>query len=119
MEVVSPWRPSTTLTVTASATLAKAAVRLGTLDCILQEITVVGHRLEGLDIKMTDLTAETRSIWANIAGFNDRVEGVERHFHRLWKSSSTGLRTEIQNYGTFVIRLPTLRTRATGTTSIS
>ncbi|KAJ1169949.1 hypothetical protein NDU88_001831 [Pleurodeles waltl] len=33
-----------------------------TMDHILQEITVVGHRLEGSDTKMSDLRAELRSI---------------------------------------------------------
>ncbi|KAJ1162185.1 hypothetical protein NDU88_002660 [Pleurodeles waltl] len=44
-----------------------------TIDCILQEITTVGRRLEAIDSKITKLTTKTKSIRADIAGFQDRV----------------------------------------------
>ncbi|KAJ1144838.1 hypothetical protein NDU88_011132 [Pleurodeles waltl] len=43
----------------------------------MQEVTVVGCRLEGMDTKISDLAAETKFIHTNIAGFQDRVERLE------------------------------------------
>ncbi|KAJ1217948.1 hypothetical protein NDU88_005535 [Pleurodeles waltl] len=39
------------------------------MDRILQEILVVGRKLEGMDSAMVALTAETRSMRLEIAGF--------------------------------------------------
>ncbi|KAJ1178855.1 hypothetical protein NDU88_004097 [Pleurodeles waltl] len=49
-----------------------------TMDRILQEISAVGHRLEGMDSAMVSLTAETKSIRLDIAGFHSRVMGLEQ-----------------------------------------
>ncbi|KAJ1099051.1 hypothetical protein NDU88_004155 [Pleurodeles waltl] len=49
-----------------------------TMDCILQEISVEGRRLEGMDNAMTLLTAETKSMRLDIAGFQSRVTGLEQ-----------------------------------------
>ncbi|KAJ1145473.1 hypothetical protein NDU88_011759 [Pleurodeles waltl] len=49
-----------------------------TRDRILQEISAVGHRLEGMDNAMASLTAETTSIRLDIAGFQSRVTGLEQ-----------------------------------------
>ncbi|KAJ1129461.1 hypothetical protein NDU88_007830 [Pleurodeles waltl] len=50
------------------------------MERILQEITVVGRRLEGMDTKISDLAAECRSIRNDIASFQDRVMNID---HRL------------------------------------
>ncbi|KAJ1119352.1 hypothetical protein NDU88_007538 [Pleurodeles waltl] len=46
----------------------------------LRENTTVGSRLEGMDTKISELASETRSIRADIAGFEDKVREME---HRL------------------------------------
>ncbi|KAJ1080414.1 hypothetical protein NDU88_000621 [Pleurodeles waltl] len=51
-----------------------------TMDHILQEITAVGKRLEGMDTKISELTAESRSLCIDIPRFKARVMG---HDHRL------------------------------------
>ncbi|KAJ1219128.1 hypothetical protein NDU88_006699 [Pleurodeles waltl] len=48
------------------------------MEHILEEVTAAGHRKEGMDTKIYVLAAQTKSIPTNIAGFQDRVEGVER-----------------------------------------
>ncbi|KAJ1119373.1 hypothetical protein NDU88_007559 [Pleurodeles waltl] len=50
-----------------------------TLDHILQGISAVGHCLEGMNTKMSEFAAKSGSVQADIAGFQDRVEGVERY----------------------------------------
>ncbi|KAJ1155883.1 hypothetical protein NDU88_008608 [Pleurodeles waltl] len=49
-----------------------------TMDRILQEISVVGWRLEGIANAMASLTAETKSIHLDIARFQSRVLGLEQ-----------------------------------------
>ncbi|KAJ1139541.1 hypothetical protein NDU88_005911 [Pleurodeles waltl] len=49
-----------------------------TMDRILQEISAVGQRLEGMDNAMAPLTAETKSIRLDIAGFQSRVMGLDQ-----------------------------------------
>ncbi|KAJ1206232.1 hypothetical protein NDU88_001641 [Pleurodeles waltl] len=51
-----------------------------TMTHILQEVTVIGCLLEGIDSKISNLMAETKSIRADIADFQDRVEGMEQCF---------------------------------------
>ncbi|KAJ1123831.1 hypothetical protein NDU88_002298 [Pleurodeles waltl] len=48
-----------------------------TMDRILQEITAVRRRLEGMDTAITSLTLETKSMCSEIAGFPTRVSGLE------------------------------------------
>ncbi|KAJ1219290.1 hypothetical protein NDU88_006859 [Pleurodeles waltl] len=43
------------------------------MDRILQEISAVGRKLEGMDSAMVALTAETRSIRLEIAGFQSQI----------------------------------------------
>ncbi|KAJ1155574.1 hypothetical protein NDU88_008303 [Pleurodeles waltl] len=51
-----------------------------TMDCILQEISAFGRRLEGMDSAMVSLTAETISICMELANFQTRVlSKVEGH----------------------------------------
>ncbi|KAJ1215403.1 hypothetical protein NDU88_003012 [Pleurodeles waltl] len=42
------------------------------MDRILQEISALGHKLEGMDSAMMALTAETRSMCLEIAGFQSK-----------------------------------------------
>ncbi|KAJ1194616.1 hypothetical protein NDU88_003904 [Pleurodeles waltl] len=49
-----------------------------TMDLILQEISAVGRRLEGMDSAMVSLTAETKSIRLDIAGFQTCALGFEQ-----------------------------------------
>ncbi|KAJ1187122.1 hypothetical protein NDU88_003901 [Pleurodeles waltl] len=49
-----------------------------TMDRILQEISAVGCRLERMDNVMTSLTAETKSMHLDIAGFESQVTGLEQ-----------------------------------------
>ncbi|KAJ1148580.1 hypothetical protein NDU88_001408 [Pleurodeles waltl] len=50
------------------------------MDRILQEISAVGPKLEGMDNAMTALTAETRSMRLEIAGFQSQISGLD---HRV------------------------------------
>ncbi|KAJ1104118.1 hypothetical protein NDU88_001533 [Pleurodeles waltl] len=47
-----------------------------TMDRILQEISAVGRRLEGMDSAMVSLTAETKSTHMEIASFQTCVLGL-------------------------------------------
>ncbi|KAJ1155865.1 hypothetical protein NDU88_008590 [Pleurodeles waltl] len=49
-----------------------------TMDRILQEISAVGRKLEGMDSAMASLTAETKSMLLDIAGFQTQVTGLEQ-----------------------------------------
>ncbi|KAJ1131248.1 hypothetical protein NDU88_009587 [Pleurodeles waltl] len=45
---------------------------------ILQEIALVGRRLEAMDQKITDLTIASSSIRADIEGFKDTVDALDQ-----------------------------------------
>ncbi|KAJ1204279.1 hypothetical protein NDU88_008060 [Pleurodeles waltl] len=45
---------------------------------ILQEIASVGHRLEAMDLKITDLTITSSSIRADIARFKDTADALDQ-----------------------------------------
>ncbi|KAJ1199241.1 hypothetical protein NDU88_003079 [Pleurodeles waltl] len=47
------------------------------MDRLLQKITAVRHRLEGMDSAIISLTAETKSMRLDIAGFQSRVTRLE------------------------------------------
>ncbi|KAJ1098071.1 hypothetical protein NDU88_003187 [Pleurodeles waltl] len=47
-------------------------------DCILQEIAAVGRRLEAMDLKITDLTVASSSIRADIAGFRETANDLDK-----------------------------------------
>ncbi|KAJ1148593.1 hypothetical protein NDU88_001421 [Pleurodeles waltl] len=49
------------------------------MDRILQEITAVGHRLEAMDLKISDLSEASNSIRADIAGFRETVTDLDHH----------------------------------------
>ncbi|KAJ1161595.1 hypothetical protein NDU88_002079 [Pleurodeles waltl] len=48
------------------------------MDRILQEISAVGRKLEGMDSAMVALTAETRYIRLEIAGFQSQISGLDQ-----------------------------------------
>ncbi|KAJ1173004.1 hypothetical protein NDU88_004846 [Pleurodeles waltl] len=48
------------------------------MDRILQEISAVGRKLEGMDNAMVALTAETRSMRLEIAGFQSQISGLDQ-----------------------------------------
>ncbi|KAJ1142127.1 hypothetical protein NDU88_008454 [Pleurodeles waltl] len=48
------------------------------MDRILQEISAVGRKLEGMDSAMLALTAETRSMRLEIAGFQSQISGLDQ-----------------------------------------
>ncbi|KAJ1097454.1 hypothetical protein NDU88_002573 [Pleurodeles waltl] len=48
------------------------------MDHILQEISAVGRRLEGMDSIMASLTEETKSMLLDIAGFQSQVTSLEQ-----------------------------------------
>ncbi|KAJ1138487.1 hypothetical protein NDU88_004870 [Pleurodeles waltl] len=48
------------------------------MDRILLEISAVGRKLEGMDSAMVALTAETRSMHLEIAGFQSQISGLDQ-----------------------------------------
>ncbi|KAJ1136227.1 hypothetical protein NDU88_002644 [Pleurodeles waltl] len=54
-----------------------------TMDRILQEITTVSRRIEGMDASIASLTLETKSMRSDIAGFQSRVTGLEQRMGSL------------------------------------
>ncbi|KAJ1113372.1 hypothetical protein NDU88_001618 [Pleurodeles waltl] len=48
------------------------------MDRILQEISAVGRKLEGMDSAMAALTAETRSMRLEIVGYQSKVSGLDQ-----------------------------------------
>ncbi|KAJ1153351.1 hypothetical protein NDU88_006112 [Pleurodeles waltl] len=48
------------------------------MDRILQEISAVGRKLEGMDSAVMALTAETRSMRLEIAGFQSQISGLDQ-----------------------------------------
>ncbi|KAJ1207909.1 hypothetical protein NDU88_003299 [Pleurodeles waltl] len=49
-----------------------------TMDRILQEISAVSRKLEGMDSAMLVLTAEIRSMRLDIAGFQSQISGLDQ-----------------------------------------
>ncbi|KAJ1181944.1 hypothetical protein NDU88_007143 [Pleurodeles waltl] len=49
-----------------------------TMDRILQEISAVSRKLEGMDNAMVVLTAETRSMRLDLAGFQSQLSGLDQ-----------------------------------------
>ncbi|KAJ1204593.1 hypothetical protein NDU88_000038 [Pleurodeles waltl] len=54
-----------------------------TMDWILQEITTVSCRIEGMDASITSLTLETKSMRSEITSFQSRVTGLEQRMGSL------------------------------------
>ncbi|KAJ1174806.1 hypothetical protein NDU88_000097 [Pleurodeles waltl] len=49
-----------------------------TMDRVLQEISAVSRKLEGMDNAMVALTAETRSMRLDLAGFQSQLSGLDQ-----------------------------------------
>ncbi|KAJ1088978.1 hypothetical protein NDU88_002132 [Pleurodeles waltl] len=49
------------------------------MDRIVQEITVVERRLEAMDLKISDLSMASTSIWADITAFRETVTDLDHH----------------------------------------
>ncbi|KAJ1103817.1 hypothetical protein NDU88_001238 [Pleurodeles waltl] len=60
-----------------------------TMERILQEITAVTRRMEGMDASISSLTLETKSIRTDIAGFHSRVMGLKSRVETLETHMST------------------------------
>ncbi|KAJ1161650.1 hypothetical protein NDU88_002134 [Pleurodeles waltl] len=54
-----------------------------TIDRILQEITTVSRRIEGMDASITSLTLKTKSMRSDIASFQSRLTGLEQRMGSL------------------------------------
>ncbi|KAJ1176852.1 hypothetical protein NDU88_002119 [Pleurodeles waltl] len=54
-----------------------------TMERILQEITTVNRRIEGMDASLTSLTLEAKSMRSDITGFQSRVTGLEQRMGSL------------------------------------
>ncbi|KAJ1211212.1 hypothetical protein NDU88_006573 [Pleurodeles waltl] len=65
-----------------------------TMDRILQEITAVSRRIEGMDASITSLTLETKSMRSDIAGFQSRVAGLEQRMGSLETQINTSQERE-------------------------
>ncbi|KAJ1159987.1 hypothetical protein NDU88_000490 [Pleurodeles waltl] len=53
------------------------------MERILQEISAVGRRLEATDSKIKDLSADSKSIRVNVAGFQDKVTDLGYRLHTV------------------------------------
>ncbi|KAJ1094441.1 hypothetical protein NDU88_007516 [Pleurodeles waltl] len=60
-----------------------------TTDHILQEISAVGRRLEGMDSAIVSMAAETKSIRTEIASFQTRVLGLEQRVSKVEAHASS------------------------------
>ncbi|KAJ1155911.1 hypothetical protein NDU88_008636 [Pleurodeles waltl] len=65
-----------------------------TMDRILQEITTVSRRIEGMEASITSLTLETKSMRSDIAGFQSRVTGLEQRMGSLETQINTSQERE-------------------------
>ncbi|KAJ1218081.1 hypothetical protein NDU88_005667 [Pleurodeles waltl] len=66
-------KASPAITLCPSPTVAYVDTRSDTaMEHILQEIAAVGRHLEAVDSKITDLSTDSKSIRADIAGFHDK-----------------------------------------------
>ncbi|KAJ1133207.1 hypothetical protein NDU88_011504 [Pleurodeles waltl] len=53
------------------------------IEHILQEISAVGHRLETMDSKITDLLADSKSILVDTASFETTVTDLDHRLHAV------------------------------------
>ncbi|KAJ1139453.1 hypothetical protein NDU88_005825 [Pleurodeles waltl] len=60
-----------------------------TMEKILQEITAVSRRIEGMDASLSSVTLETKSMRSDIAGFQTRVTGLEHRMGSLETQMTT------------------------------
>ncbi|KAJ1193511.1 hypothetical protein NDU88_002808 [Pleurodeles waltl] len=69
--------PTEEHSLTPSSSMAESTQGV-TMDRILQEISAVGRKLEGMDSAMASLMAETKSMRLDIAGFWTQATGLEQ-----------------------------------------
>ncbi|KAJ1202156.1 hypothetical protein NDU88_005957 [Pleurodeles waltl] len=87
--------PQTSASPTESSTMADKS-HPTTMDRILQEMTTVSRRIEGMDTSITSLMPETKSMRAEIASFQSRVTGLEQRM-ALVKAQTTMSRDRDQD----------------------
>ncbi|KAJ1176746.1 hypothetical protein NDU88_002013 [Pleurodeles waltl] len=92
-----------------------------TMDRILQEISAVGRRLEGMDSRMISLTEERKSVHLDIAGFQSKVVTLEQRVTAVeTQATLTEDRDqELLHLRSKVARLSILKTEAAETMSAS
>ncbi|KAJ1215025.1 hypothetical protein NDU88_002635 [Pleurodeles waltl] len=76
-----------------------------TMDRILQEISAVSRKLEGMDNAMVALTAETRSIRLDLAGFQSQMSGLDQRV--------TTVETQVASWTDRDLELSHLRSKLT------
>ncbi|KAJ1201305.1 hypothetical protein NDU88_005118 [Pleurodeles waltl] len=60
-----------------------------TMDRILQKISAIGRRLEGMDSAMVSMAAETKNIRTEIASFQTCVLGLEQRVSKVEARASS------------------------------
>ncbi|KAJ1213528.1 hypothetical protein NDU88_001162 [Pleurodeles waltl] len=76
-----------------------------TMDRILQEILAVSRKLEGMDNAMVALTAETRSMRLDLAGFQSQLSGLDQRV--------TTVETQVASWTDRDLELSHLRSKLT------
>ncbi|KAJ1204449.1 hypothetical protein NDU88_008227 [Pleurodeles waltl] len=76
-----------------------------TMDRILQEISAVSRKLEGMDIAMVALTAGTRSMRLDLAGFQSQMSGLDQRV--------TTVETQVASWTDRDLELSHLRSKQT------
>ncbi|KAJ1116179.1 hypothetical protein NDU88_004397 [Pleurodeles waltl] len=62
----------------ATSNITDAPKQDDTMERILQEISAIGRRLEGIDSNISSLAEKTKSIQTDIPGFQTRLMGLEQ-----------------------------------------
>ncbi|KAJ1127913.1 hypothetical protein NDU88_006306 [Pleurodeles waltl] len=70
--------PSAEVPLSSPCSSMADATQGTTMDGIPQEISAVSRKLEGMDSAMVALTAETRSMRLDIAGFQSQIPGLDQ-----------------------------------------
>ncbi|KAJ1127396.1 hypothetical protein NDU88_005798 [Pleurodeles waltl] len=73
-----------------------------TMDRILQEISSISRKLEGMDNAMVALTAETRSMHLDKAGFQSQISGLDQRMATV-ETQAASWTIETSNFRTFVV----------------
>ncbi|KAJ1137386.1 hypothetical protein NDU88_003795 [Pleurodeles waltl] len=70
-------------TLSSPSTVLDDPRAMDATDRILQEITAVGRRLKAMDLKITDLSADSISIRTDIACFSEKVADLDKHLTKV------------------------------------
>ncbi|KAJ1115118.1 hypothetical protein NDU88_003344 [Pleurodeles waltl] len=94
-------------TSSGSASSPATSPPLEAKDRILQEIAAVGHRLETMDARISDLTIAFSSIWADIAGFRKTVHNLDQRLTSMEEhvAAPAGQEAELRSLRTKVTDL--------------